>query len=130
MVSALSAAGAAKQPAAAAPQDPVKVLPDGGRQVTLSRPLTTHGGPTRTLTFRPLNAGVLMRMQKLPFNIVGRLADGKEERYTEIDWALLGRYVAELTGVQPTLLEHLSPTDFAVCLGVVKDLIEDAGGGN
>lgn len=97
---------------------------NGGRVLKLKKPITTHKGPTHELVFHPLTAGTLMRMQKLPYTIVGK-PDGS--RFAEVDFQLLGKYVEDLTGVESGLLEAMHPGDFSQCLGIVQEMIEAAG---
>lgn len=108
----------------AAPQVNGAAAANGGRVLKLKKPITTHKGSQHELTFCALTAGTLMRMQKLPYTIVGK-ADGS--RFAEVDFQLLGKYVEDLTGVEQSLLEQLHPGDFSQCLGIVQEMIEAAG---
>lgn|SRR4051794_8196510 len=96
----------------------------GPRILKLKKPITVHGGTAHELKFHPLTAGTLMRMKRLPYNIIGK---ENGERHAEVDFDLLGEYVAELTGVEKGLLEQLAPGDFSQCLGIVQGMIEEAG---
>ncbi len=97
---------------------------NGGRVLKLKKPITVHGGTAHELKFHQLTAGTLMRMQKLPYTIVGK-EDGS--RFAEVDFQLLGKYVSDLTGIEVGLLEQLAPSDFSACLGIVQEMIEAAG---
>lgn len=93
-------------------------------KLELSRPIETHNGTARELHFRELNAGVMMRLKKLPFTI--RVNDAGM-REIDTDFALAAKYISELTGIEEELLEQMAPKDFAAAMQVLQELIADAG---
>lgn len=97
---------------------------NGTRTLKLTKPIVAHGGTKHELVFQPLTAGIMMRRKELPFRIING-ADGS--RTAQTDFALLGEYIADLTGVEPTFLEQMAPADFAQAGFIVTDMINESG---
>jgi hypothetical protein len=80
--------------------------------VPLSTPIEAHGETLTALTLRKPN-GKDIRVTGMPF----RMSSSDESIIT--DAAVVHRYIANLGGIPPSVVDRLSPVDFFTAMGVV-----------
>lgn len=91
-----------------------------GLKLELATPIESHDGQIRELVFAPLTAGLMMRHKRLPFQTT---TDEDGAVAVDVDYALAGRYISELTGVDEILLGQMAPEDFVNAITVLARLL-------
>jgi len=108
-----TAASPAAMTAAATPP------PAGGpRTLALTKPIRTHAGEQRTLSFRSPVGSDYMDLEKLPFDVRGDTAD----RRIVIDFKMAGRWIAALAGLDEIIVGQMAQADFLSACAIVNSI--------
>lgn len=117
------AAPGAAPPAAAAP---AAVNGSGVRKLALKKPIVTHDGSIRELTFRPVTAELAIKYGKLPFEFKSVSEDGQTGTFT-FDYKIAAKWIADLTGHDEMVLGQMEMTDFIAACALVRDMVAGVG---
>lgn len=89
--------------------------------VTLSKPLETHSGLVKQLTFREPIAEDFIEIDDLPFDVLpGK--DG-EEPHVKIRYKLAAQWIARLTGLDQGIVASMSKGDWMRCIMALNTTI-------
>lgn len=96
----------------------------GIRIVKLTKPIVGHQGPIHELKLNPLTARVMMKHKRQPFKFTPT-ADGRLE--VEVDFDMCGKYAADLSGIDETILEDMSADDFGKVIVELQNMVLGVG---